>query len=263
MATTDLGPTDPEARYGFTPQLRDVELDGRLTIDGHVQVLQMTGRGSLRVAAGAALHGPYDGFGLDSSVVLDAVDVAGTLDARLIGLGGSGTLDASGGLLALGSAVNTLGIAFSSRMTVDGNLRLGDWANGGAEARDDPLGNPDPFERVDVSGTLDLTAARLLYDPVRVYYDSAADVFDPPLPPPTLADSFVIVTYGNRVGAFPRDRLDVLLDDGVDFADILVPGRIVYTSGENDGPGEVLVVLPEPATATPALAGCLLLGRRR
>ena len=262
IETTGFGPDDPEARAGAALQFQDLEFAGDLTIDGHVRIDGLSGFGTIRVAEGAALH-YWPGLSPELPLTLFGMDVDGTLDAYQVDLGGTGTIDATDGLIALGSGVNTIGSATSGSMRVRGNLKLGRWANGGAESRFD-----QPAERIDVTGELDLTEAELLYDFATIWYDSGADWLDPPDgfdPPflPTIPESFVLATYGNRVGRFESESFGLFFDDYTNFHDILVPGRIVYTSGENAGPGEIRVVLPEPGVGLLVWPGVLALMRRR
>ncbi len=253
IRTVGFGPFDPEARNGIVPQFVEALLVGQLTIDGNVQFVNLDGGGSIAVTEGSALHGPESGDLLLTSMQLD-----GTLTGGSFNLGGTGVLDATNGLLALGSSVNTLGVAFSGDLEVDGDLILGDWANGGAEGLP-PVNGANPYERIDVTGTLDLTKASLLYDEVFVSYDPLVS----PNLPNVVQSSYVIATYGNRIGAFDQEHLDLIFGytqlDGR-----RISGKIVYTSGENDGPGEVRVVLPEPASAGLAMlfSGIALRWRR-
>ena len=247
----------PEARYGGAPLFFDAELDGDLTIDGHASIPILFGQGgTLRVEPGSAFHGPAGVDGFPAPATFDVVEVLGTIDAGLLDLNGTGTVDASAGLIARGSAVNTLGSAISSRMAVDGNLILGDWANGGAESG---FGFGAPLaERIDVTGTLDLTQANLLYDGI------TAEIYGDEFPPADLPDSFVLASYGTRIGTFPQTTFDLNLFDGLFGDSLTIPGTILYTSGENAGPGQVIVALPEPAAAgLLGGIGFLALTRRR
>jgi hypothetical protein len=96
---------------------------------------------------------------------------------------------------------------------------------------------PDRFEvtgLLDMAGTGDALRISLMHSPV-----------DPEFPP-----SNVLASYGSRVGEF-------------DSVTGLHPGwSIVYTSPPNAGPGQILLLTPEPAALAP-LAGFSILRRPR
>lgn len=257
------GPSDNETRSNDqTPVILDLELAGHATVDGNLEIRGISGMGRLQIVEGAALHGMNavsSWVDVSNKAVFSEVEVDGIVTGGDFDLGGTGTMDTTGGVLALGTGANTLGIAFSRGLSVNGNLLLGEWANGGGSGSLDPFNGPSPFERIEVSATLDLTQSNLLYDSVGVDWDPWAS----PGLPSLVEDSYVIATYGNRLGELPQERLDLAIGkEG--FGGFTIPGHIVYTSDENSGPGEILVLLPEPGSVGIAtVVGGLAMRRRR
>ena len=205
-------------------------------------------------------------------------------DSRIGGIQSSGIVDlagritpAGGSLDLRGATLDLLGIPFSpeidarSGVVVDGDLKLGRWHTGGYEYYTEPYA----VDFVEVTGTLDLREASI---------GTAGGLFESaggwPLPllsrpgdtdPSALPAYITIARYGNRLGQFAEETLPVIVP--IDYFNVppeLLPellfegeAMIVYTSSVNAGPGEVRIVLPEPAGGLMLVGLVALLGRRR
>ena len=248
---------------GFEPAvLANVTAEGDVTLTPQTGLMLVNSSviGRVAVPAGASLAA-YDAFipPIAGPVTLDVADgFAGTLDlSGTIVVGGDATLDLSGGRLLLAGEPHSLSFDVPTQATVAGDVRLGEWIlDGWGFDGFGPI-----FDRLDVTGDLDLTAATIVTR-LDGIYDVDLSFSTPDLPP-----FITLASYGGRLGAFPDSSLNVLatLNAGLDFGTLFDgPAPIVYTSGENAGPGEVRLLLPEPAAAGVALlaAGVLLLRRR-
>ena len=209
-------------------------------------------RGDVRVRPGSVLGG---GGHIDGSVRNEGLlDYSGTI---------TGNLDSRGGVFRANRNAGTLGGALASGTAVGGDVTLNEWQIDGRGGFGDvsPFLLPLPIDRLDVGGVLDLTGATLTVpQPAsnpQVEWDGVT-----PLPA-----YFTLATYGSRVGALAQGTLPITIflpDPSPPFPNdrIQIAGRIVYTSGENAGPGEIRVLIPEPSTAGLLAAGLGLLRRR-
>ena len=237
--------------------------DATVTVDGGVFLIAPQLAAGVRVPADSFLGVyAYDSTelitgGLTASIGPAAVD--GLFDVHtILGVAGGGPLDLGGGTLRLHGIPWSLEQDTASAGRVEGDVRLGEWQVGG----DPTYARPLVIDRLEVTGELDLTAAFITEG---IGSGAGVDVLAPSDDPADVPPFLTLATYGSRVGTFANDALPVWvgfegLDGHVNLFDADAP--IVYTSGENDGPGEVRLLIPEPAAATLALAAAGLLLRR-
>lgn len=235
-------------------------------------VVGLTGSGSLLVEGRVALYDGWAGpittapgstlamfdptFGGPSAAPRPtALTVNGRLESSRVRLAPGGVADLRGGVVdTTNDFPSALPSSYPGSVTIEGDARLGAWFNDGANTF---FGAPAP-DGLSVTGTLDLTDATLYAGLSWEMRSYAGDV---------LPAHVTLATYGNRVGAFnagtsasifvrdhPTPSTTVILANG------LFP--IVYTSGENAGPGEVRIALPEPG-ALLACVGVAGFGLRR
>ena len=173
-------------------------------------------------------------------------------EVRLLG----GSADLSGATLNLLGIPQAPEVDAATHARLEGDVKLGAWFVGGSS-----IGYPDfTTDRLDVTGTLDLTEASFTANSYLFTGGHTITADDVP-------DYLTIATYGNRVGELDQHSLRTIIQN---FGDQPYPiffigdAPIVYTSGENAGPGEIRVMIPEPTAGGLALAaGVSLLRRRR
>ena len=151
-----------------------------------------------------------------------------------IGLASGGKVTLAGGKLIPGAG-DYLGLGedggIGRSLHINGDLIVGDGALCGANFL-------SPGSTIiDVNGLLDLRGAGdqlAMYGPINL---------EP-------AGSYVVMEYENRLGSF-------------DILPTTNGAHVTYTSGENSGPGQVIITIPEPTGAAFGAATLLVLLRRR
>lgn len=235
----------------------NVQLEGAFLLSG----ANVTGGLTVPIQTYAGFY--TDGFNgpstTSSTVGFDSID--GELDFSSNALSTPGPLDLSNGQLSL----RGIPIAIEQDTVVvsryEGDLILGDWRLDGF-----PAYNPGVNERLDVTGLLNLEQSNLVDAPLGRGLDLRIDevITDDDVPA-----YFTLASYGNRVGSLPESSLGWSIESWSSDPDFSYEyrsgvGQIVYTSGENAGPGEIRVLTPEPATLGFGLiaAGVLMVRRR-
>ena len=244
---------------GFSAQIDGLVASGRVVLDGPFLLSGADVTGELVIPEQTYAGFYTDGFNgpsmSPSAVQVGTID--GELDFSSSALTTPGPLDVSSGELSLRGIPIAIEEDTVVAATFDGDLTLGQWRLAGF-----PIYNPGVNERLDVGGTLDLTEANVTGG-VGYYVEAV-------LPDDEVPAYFTIASYDNRLGALPQSELLFQIEswstpsgagDNVYRSGL---GQIVYTSGENAGPGEIRVLTPEPATlGLGAIAAGVLLVRRR
>lgn len=219
----------PMSTSGDVSIVSDIWMDlGLVTINGPLNTtgairMAMTGESSLHVNTDSHLEAYVSHLQLNSLTGGGIFDLMG--DVEMVG---SAPADLTLGTLELGSNQFLPDGPGSGTLSIDGDLKLGAWKIQGYSIY--PTG--DEIDRINVTGQLDLTQATITSDSIA--YALGAD---------PNATHVVIGSYGNRIGSFPETSIQYgYWGDQFD-------ATIVYTSGENAGPGEIWIVLPEPTTA--------------
>jgi hypothetical protein len=229
----------PGSGPAMIPILYEVSGTGSATFSGAWRVDRFDITGDVYVEPGSELATWADNANYRSLRSDGLIDIGGTVV-------GPKTIDLSRGTLDIGRADSTLGSPQWGRLTVTGDLKLGQWHVGG-------MGGVLQYnDQLVVGGTLDCTAADL----------TATSVIDAwPTPAYPLPAYLVLATYGNRIGQLDATTIDMI-------SSFVPPGYygtfpIVYTSAANAGPGEIRVLLPEPSIFLTVAAAGLLVRRRR
>jgi len=152
----------------------------------------------------------------------------------------NGTTSGQGDYSVLGALAGNgnINLAAGKKVSVSGNISPGDaglpFNPGTMNITGDLVfntngryffdGSPTVPDRVNVSGLVDMSAAN------DTFFD-----FTHPNP-----GSYIVATYGNRLGQF-------------DNVNIAAGAQLIYTSAENSGPGQVVLLVPEPACAAASL----------
>lgn len=224
----------PNAIPAVCLMIQSLHIDSStVDITGGVFVGGLSGSGTIHLNNWSALEA-----GVDDE--FSHLTVTGTGENRLDLLG---TLRMTGGVpadftlttLDLGRQTFTLSAPTTGKLSVEGDLKLGNWIVSGQEFFNSQPGL-NPVDQIHVSGTLDLTQAQI--DPIW------SGVF-PRHEISTYGDHLVLATYGNRIGEFPQTFIPAIQVDW----DVFLPlfdMPIHYTTPENSGPGEIWLIIPEP-----------------
>jgi hypothetical protein len=209
----------------------DLRGTGNVTVDGRVLIIGATYSGTTTINTNAGLWiGGRQGVedvepGLTTGQG-DYVVNGGLHGTGTIGLAAGAAVRVNSGGLIDPSIGFTLGAHDISQFTIDGDLIIG---AGSYVAADANVGSNSQIfnDRIDVLGTLDLSA------PSDNLFIGNTMVFN--FVP---AQQIVVMTYESRIGEFD------LLNNGTN------PNYgIIYTSAPGAGPGQVIIVTPEPSAA--------------